>query len=107
MRGPECKQCEREEETGKERKRVGGGRKSQEALPRVPMNGLAQEFKRGTTGQGHRQRGSVRPAAARTAQRMSGPGSGVVRGAPEGLCTHSMGFPLISDMMELSPPRYS
>ena len=24
-----------------------------------------------------------------------------------GLFTHSMGFPLISDMMELSPPRYS
>lgn len=24
-----------------------------------------------------------------------------------GLYTHSMGFPLISDMMELSPPRYS
>lgn len=47
------------------------------------------------------QRGRVRPPPAQRGERQAEAGSRL-----QG-CTHSMGFPLISDMMALSPPRYS
>lgn len=89
------------------RKEEGAGETAREALPRVPGNGLAQEVREKHS----RPRPQAERVCASSCRRNSSENVrprkwGGVRG-PRGLRTHSMGFPLISDMMELSPPRYS
>lgn len=85
--------------TGKDRQRE--KRKNKEAFPRVPVNGLPQEVQQW---QGRPRSQAEKVCVSRCCQASSKNTKPRKWG---GVHTHSMGFPLISDMMELSPPRYS